>query len=78
MAVIGQQRIVRLPVSVVEMSQIGGMNREGFNAFLMEVGRQLNQDQQTFLIFDNGHVHGNADKTGENKEIETLPPIRPS
>ena len=36
---------------VYHTAQIGGMNREGFNAFLMEVGRRLNQDEQTFLIF---------------------------
>ena len=38
---------------VYHTAQIGGMNREGFNAFLVEVGRRLNQDEQTFLIFDN-------------------------
>ena len=53
------------------------MNREGFNAFFMEVGRQLNQDEQTFLIFYNAPAHRNADNPGENTEIEMLPPCSP-
>ena len=53
------------------------MNKEGFNAFLMEVGRRLNQDEQTFLIFYNAPAHRNADNPGENTEIEMLPPYSP-
>ena len=62
---------------VYHTAQIGGMNREVFNAFLMEVGRRLNQDERTFLIFDNTPTHRNADNLGENTEIEMLPPYSP-
>ena len=58
-------------------AQIGGINRKGFNAFLMEVGRRLNQDEQTFPIFDDAPAHRNADNPGENKEMKMLPPYSP-
>ena len=62
---------------VYHTAQIGGMNREGFNTFLMEVGRRLNQDEQTFLIFDNSPAHRNADNPGENTGRKCYLPIRP-
>ena len=56
----------------------GWTDWEGFNAFLVEVVWRLNQDEQTFLIFDNSPAHRNADNPGENTGRKCYLPIHPS
>ena len=56
-----------------QLKLAGWTDWEGFNAFLVEVVWRLNQDEQTFLIFDNSPVHRNADNPGENTETPYSP-----
>lgn len=53
------------------------MNRQLFNDFLGEVGRRVNPDNQTFLVFDNAPAHRNADCPRGRIEIKMLPPYSP-
>ena len=59
-------------------ARIGEMNRQLFNDFLEVVGRGVNPDQETFLVFDNAPAHRNADCPRGIIEIKMLPPIRGS
>ena len=62
---------------VYHTARIGGMNRQLFNDFLGEVGRRVNPDNQTFLVFDNAPAHRNADCPRGRIEIKMLPPYSP-
>ena len=58
----GRNETICLAVSptnglVYHPARIGGMNRQLFNDVLGEVGRRVNPDNQTFLVFDNAHAH---------------------
>ena len=53
------------------------MNRQLFNDFLGEVGRRVNPENQTFLVFDNAPAHRNADCPRGRIEIKMLPPYSP-
>ena len=56
---------------VYHTARIG--NRQLFNDFLEEVGRRVNRDSPTFLIFDNAPAHRNADCPRDRIEIKMLP-----
>ena len=60
---------------VYHTARSGGMNRQLFNDFLGEVGRRVNPDNQTFLVFDNAPAHRNADCSRGRIEIKMLPPL---
>ena len=58
-------------------ARIGGMNRQLFNDFLGDVGRRVNPDNQTFLVFDNAPAHRNANCPRGRIEIKMLPSYSP-
>ena len=59
---------------VYHTARIGGMNRQLFNDLLGEVGRRVNPDNQTFLVFDNAPAYRNADCPRGRIKIKMLPP----
>ena len=62
---------------VYHTARIGGVNRQLFNDFLGEVGRRVNPDQQTFLVFDNAPAHRNADCPRGRIKIKMVPSYSP-
>ena len=68
---------VRRQMALSTTARIGGMNRQLFNDFLGEVGRRVNPDNQTFLVFDNAPANRNADCARGRIEIKMLPPYSP-
>ena len=60
-------------------AQIGGMNREGFNAFFDGSWSTARQDEQTLLIFDNAPAHRHADNPAwrEHGDQNVIPPYSP-
>ena len=62
---------------VYHTARIGGMNRQLFNDFLGEVGRRINPNNQTFLVFENAPAHRKANCPRGRIEIKILPPYSP-
>ena len=62
---------------VCHTARIGGMNRQLFNDYLGEVGRRVNPDNQTFLVFDNAPAHRKPDCPRGRIEIKMVPPYSP-
>ena len=58
-------------------AQVGGMNAQLFNDFLGQARRQLNPDEQVYLIYDGAPAHRNAVNPAANTELKMLPAYSP-
>lgn len=58
-------------------AQLGGMNRERLNDFLVELRQRMPEHERIFFIYDNAPVHRNAVNPGGRTELKPLPPYSP-
>ena len=57
--------------------QMGGMNGESFNNFLMNISQHLDAHEIHNLIFDGAPAHRRAEAPNENANVKMLPPYSP-
>lgn len=58
-------------------AQIGGMNGQLFNDFLVQTHQRLPPNDQVYFIYDNAPAHRNANSPGANCEMKPLPAYSP-
>lgn len=57
--------------------QMGGMDGESFNDFLVHTGQQLDGHDMHSLIFDGAPAHRRAEAPNDNTNVRILPPYSP-
>ena len=54
--------------------QIGGINAQRFDEFVVQTRQLLDPDELVFFIYDGAPAHRNAANPGANTKLKMLPP----